>query len=417
MKKVFFLVFLFLPIISILNTTNVGATTNYQTPCNKNMNWDWQSAVNNAGGSPNLNSGIMAYCENSSSNINYIGGDYTTDIMLVVSDSNISGFVNNEPNQGFYLIMGTNRRIYRIETDNHVAVRSTLMESYYNTGTGYTIDDSYGNITISLLLNQTTWNILPPEIKVLPHFQYTISPDRFLTMNYTFNSISINDFRTSNLHNFNYTVMPSNDTYNNYDFNNNIKTEDVPINGTFNYQFKNDGYFVVMVNFEVTIPGKPLAVETRYFNFHIVNGQFVDGNTEIDKSCTNNTCFMPNENCGALTNFMESINCTFNKNINKGILNPSINAFKNIIRSFNISDTPVCGFNLPDANITTNRIFPMSDLPSSICTSGDTFRSNFPIFKTLINFSFALTNLYLLITIYNKALRIGDDDNVIDGIK
>ena len=132
------------------------------------------------------------------------------------------------------------------------------------------------------------------------------------------------------------------------------------------------------------------------------------GNAETDISTSDIACDQ--------SDFMSRLICTTKKQFNIGLINPSINAVKNIFSALVVSDSPTCGFTLMDLTIVSGEVFPLSQLSTVVCTRVDQIRNAFPVVSVLINFALAYLLLRLIITIINRLLDHTKTD-IIEGIK
>jgi hypothetical protein len=141
-----------------------------------------------------------------------------------------------------------------------------------------------------------------------------------------------------------------------------------------------------------------------------INGQSMTGDT-TDMVCDiAGHCSMSDEICFAQPDVFSSINCRLQKNFKVGLLNPSITAFKNLINSFIVPPTPTCSINMPDITLAGNHKFQSSKLGPSICTNTKRVRDSMPLISAVINFTFALAILYLLIRMINDFLNPNSHD-------
>jgi len=146
-----------------------------------------------------------------------------------------------------------------------------------------------------------------------------------------------------------------------------------------------------------------------------INGQTLTGDTQKLDCDTSGFCQPKVVDCSTESNFFNGLQCRIERDFSFGILNPSLTAFKKLINSFVVPNSPICIINLTDVSIGSS-VFPLSGFGSLACNSVSNFRSHFPIMSSMINFFFALSLVYLIVRIINRVL---DDkqSNIIEGIK
>lgn len=112
--------------------------------------------------------------------------------------------------------------------------------------------------------------------------------------------------------------------------------------------------------------------------------------------------------------FVSTANCKLQAAFNIGLINPSIESFKAIFTSFTVPDNPSCTLDIPNVTV-SGHIFPMSSYPSQICSSAAQLRTAFPIAPTMVNFFFALLNLFLIVQLINRLADLNHND-MIEGV-
>jgi len=110
------------------------------------------------------------------------------------------------------------------------------------------------------------------------------------------------------------------------------------------------------------------------------------------------------------SNVFNNVMCNLGKQIDVGVLNPSINAFKGIFSAMVVPAEPECGFTIPDIEIMSGKTYPLSDLAVGICNQSEVLHEAFPLASTIVNFLMAITLLGLIIAIINKLLNHNDTD-------
>lgn len=106
--------------------------------------------------------------------------------------------------------------------------------------------------------------------------------------------------------------------------------------------------------------------------------------------------------------------CQLQDSMNLGLINPSINAFKNVLTGLTVPDDPTCDIPLTDVTI-ASAVIPLSDYSDNACDSAETLRTIFPIFPVLVNFSLAMLILFMLARIINR-LTDNTKHDVVEGI-
>lgn len=112
--------------------------------------------------------------------------------------------------------------------------------------------------------------------------------------------------------------------------------------------------------------------------------------------------------------FVSTANCKLQAAFNIGLINPSIESFKAIFTSFTVPDNPSCSLDIPNVTV-SGHVFPMSSYPSQICSSAAQLRTAFPIAPTMVNFFFALLNLFLIVQLINRLADLNHND-MIEGV-
>jgi hypothetical protein len=147
----------------------------------------------------------------------------------------------------------------------------------------------------------------------------------------------------------------------------------------------------------------------------LVNGQSITGDTKNETCDISGYCQVDATICYSEEEFITQLTCRFNKSINTGLINPSINAFKNLLTSLAVPPNPTCDIPLIDVAIAPGKNFPLSSYSTEACASAAQFRSAFPIAPLLINFFLAFTLLVLIVRIINRLLDHEKND-LIEGV-
>lgn len=146
-----------------------------------------------------------------------------------------------------------------------------------------------------------------------------------------------------------------------------------------------------------------------------INGQSITGDTTGQTCDASGFCQVDSTMCYSEEDFITQLTCRFTKSFNTGLINPSINAFKNLLTSLVVPSNPTCNIPLGNVAIAPGKVFPLSTYSEKACASAAQFRSAFPIGPLLINFFLAMTLLVLLVRIINRLLDHQKND-LIEGI-
>jgi len=279
----------------------------------------------------------------------------------------------------------------------------------YMNGISANYPDGYSGL---ILPNTYQFNPVTP---LYPDFRYTIDINKNLNVKYSNDVPEIPYSSSDNLHKFVYTLIPSDDHYTNYVYEDKIDEKELNVTKSYDYQFTDDGYYVLMINFKTIIPGSNIeGVQTMTINLHIETGKFVSGDTNVD-SCTNSICSPPNTNCGARDGFLNVFMCQYNAQLSIGILNPTINALKDLFSSMFVSTTPICELSMPDAPLPGGRVFSSSGLSTSICSTSDKIKNAFPLLSSISNLAFSFMTMVLIFKIVNRLSDL-NNNNIIEGL-
>lgn len=145
-----------------------------------------------------------------------------------------------------------------------------------------------------------------------------------------------------------------------------------------------------------------------------VNGQSITGDTKTWRCDQSGHCEDPQLVCYDQATFFDTINCKFQKQLNQGLLNPSITAFKNLFLSL-IATNPQCTIPISNVRLTSNQSYPLSTYSEQACTKAKVFRDAFPIAPILINFFLGIITLTMIVRIINKLLDDKQSD-IIEGV-
>lgn len=151
---------------------------------------------------------------------------------------------------------------------------------------------------------------------------------------------------------------------------------------------------------------------TKYLN---IDGSSYSGDTKNEVCDVSGFCQPPEQICYAQEDFFSKMTCRMERQMNFGLLNPSINAFKGLLTNMTVPNNPECHVPLSDVQV-QGHTFPLSQYSSAACGHAATFRNHFPIVPILLNFLLAMLVLYLLVQIIN---RLMDDkqNHIIEGVK
>jgi hypothetical protein len=135
------------------------------------------------------------------------------------------------------------------------------------------------------------------------------------------------------------------------------------------------------------------------------------GEYGIGKMCTEPAII----DCSTLPNFFEQITCKTTQQFGIGILNPSIQAFKQLFQSMTISTNPTCSIPITDVTIYSGYTFPLSSMSSTVCTKTAQLHTVFPIASIFANFFFALSYLFILVGVIRR-LTDHTNTDILDGV-
>lgn len=147
----------------------------------------------------------------------------------------------------------------------------------------------------------------------------------------------------------------------------------------------------------------------------LVDGRSYTGDTTDFVCDTSGYCEPDELDCTDEPDFISRLTCQVNKQLNVGVINPSIVAFKNMLSSFVVSSSPQCDIPLSNVVIAPGKTYPLSDYSSTACDTAESFRDEFPIVVVLVNGLFGLMMIRLLVTIFNK-LTDHKDTDIIQGV-
>lgn len=182
------------------------------------------------------------------------------------------------------------------------------------------------------------------------------------------------------------------------------------------------GKHIFIADLHVPTPCAPFPADPQVVPMLLtldIDGSSFTGST-ADLVCTpNGTDYngcLPEESisCNEQDSFMDTMTCRFNKSVNMGLINPSINEFKNLFTSFTVSD-PTCDIPVQNVALMPGHSFPLSDYSDYACTSAAQFRQAFPIAPILLNFFLAMVVLTMIVRIINRLLDHKHND-IIEGV-
>jgi hypothetical protein len=171
-----------------------------------------------------------------------------------------------------------------------------------------------------------------------------------------------------------------------------------------------DYCFYIPLNTE--LPQYDFTSTTTYLQ---ANGQSITGDTKNEQCDVSGFCVDPATICFSQPDFFSTMTCKLNKQMNVGLLNPSISAFKNLFTSLTVPAIPTCYIPLQDVVISSGQSYPLSLYSAKACASAQQFRNAFPILSILINFFLAMLVLFMLVKIINR-LTDHKETDIIEGI-
>lgn len=135
----------------------------------------------------------------------------------------------------------------------------------------------------------------------------------------------------------------------------------------------------------------------------IVDGRTITGNTKGEVCNVGGYCQPSTAICYELESFIEKMNCQLADTMSVGLLNPSIQAIKQLLNGIIVPSNPTCS--IPLQNITVaSQVIPVSTLGPQLCASAAQVRTGFPIVSILVNAAFALSILSFVIYRINRLL-------------
>lgn len=240
-----------------------------------------------------------------------------------------------------------------------------------------------------------------------PEFGYTINSANDIVVNYLRNldlAITGNTGYT-----WRYQMFKADPDYNKQGAV--IDTKYLPLVAPYNYHFDQHGQYLLEIDLQVAPPAA-LRPEIKKITLKLnVNGQFYGGST---KDCEDGVCQPPETTCDVYLGSIERMTCVFNRTVNIGVLNPTINAFKGIFTSVTVPENPQCVIPISDINI-SGKTFPLSDFDNNACSATQRMHDAFPIMSVLVNFGIALSTFYLIGRLINK-LTDNNDHKIVEGV-
>lgn len=197
---------------------------------------------------------------------------------------------------------------------------------------------------------------------------------------------------------------------------------DQPPQNDYTFTVNEYGKYIFIADLHVPVPCAPFPDDYEVVPTLItldVDGSSFEGNNS-DLICEVRPdgymgCVTPDAtSCNLEETFIEQMSCRFNKSVSMGLINPTINAFKDVLSSF-IVVSPTCQIIIQDVAILPGQSFPLSDYSGYACDSAAEFREAFPIAPILLNFFLAITQLYLVVMMINRLLNHEKND-IIEGV-
>lgn len=145
----------------------------------------------------------------------------------------------------------------------------------------------------------------------------------------------------------------------------------------------------------------------------LVDGYYKEGST-TELNCLFGYCETPETNCNLENSTFEKTLCNVNKNINFGVINPSITAIRKLFISFIVPPSPSCNLNIPDVVLAGKTISTSSVVPSA-CSSAETLRDEFSFVSVLVNGVFAIMTIQIIVAMINR-LTNHENNNLIEGV-
>lgn len=134
-----------------------------------------------------------------------------------------------------------------------------------------------------------------------------------------------------------------------------------------------------------------------------IDGRSITGDTKGEVCNVGGYCQPGTAICYEIDSFIERLNCQMSGQMSMGLLNPSLEAVKNLVASVVVPTTPTCNVPLPNPVIAT-RTIPLSTLDDEMCASAATFRTTLPIIPIALNAAFAIAILAFIIFRVNRLL-------------
>lgn len=145
----------------------------------------------------------------------------------------------------------------------------------------------------------------------------------------------------------------------------------------------------------------------------LVDGYYKEGST-TELNCLFGFCETPDTNCSLMDDFVDKTVCEMNKQLNFGVINPSITAFRKLFTAFVVPPNPSCSLQIPNATINGQTI-QSSQIVANACNQAQNLRSTFTIIPILVNFVFALLILQVVVAIINR-LTDNSKHDLIEGV-
>lgn len=177
----------------------------------------------------------------------------------------------------------------------------------------------------------------------------------------------------------------------------------------FNYDFTTYGNYVITVEYDIHPPRvAPENVKPLKFEFKLR----VDGSSYSSTSyetCDNagNCKPLEEESCEFYKDIAGRVQCRMRKAFDFGVFGPSLTAINQLFTSFIVKESR-CAIPLADATVAGRRVS-FSSLQSEVCSKAERFRSTFPVFPLVINFSLATLVLLMVAGLINRLTNPHDN--------
>jgi|GEM_PF-2034332 len=237
---------------------------------------------------------------------------------------------------------------------------------------------------------------IPPE---KPEFGYNIADDGTLRAQY------LQNIKQHPPHYLNWELKSSNSSWSEIDVVASKHNEDP--RQIFQVNSLTPGYYLLRVSLDYTAPFLPPSDAQVYpksvtFKIDYTSGEWTVGSTQRNDCTEAGVCVASATDCSLLNDIFHKMNCAMQQQLDIGVINPSITAFKDLFISVIVPDVPECSVPLPNFTVIPGKVIPIGQLSSKICSSAQQIRSAFPVIPILGNFSLALALFFLIGRLINK---------------